>query len=56
MSRWFSVGNVVGDRVIKQNRILRHYPYRPTQRRLRHIAHILPVYQDRTLIYIIETE
>ena len=50
------IRNVVSDRVIKQNRILRHNADRLTQTGLLDTLDILPIDQDRTRLHIVKAK
>lgn len=51
-----AIGNVVGNRIVEEHRILRHDADRAAQGRLRDITNILTIDQDGALVDIIKTK
>ncbi len=51
-----AVGDVVADRVVEQNGVLRHHANRSVQARLRHRAQVLPVDPNRPAVHIVEAK
>ena len=51
-----AIRDVIADGVVEQNSVLRHDTYGVVQRRLRHVAHVLPVDADRPSVDVIEPE
>ena len=50
------IGDVVADRIVEQDRILRHDANRPMQALLRYVAHILSINGNRAATDVIEPE
>ena len=51
-----AIGDVVENRIIEQNRVLRHHANGVMQRALRHLGDILPVNQNLALLGIVKAE
>ena len=51
-----TIGDVVINRVVKQNRVLRHHANRAMQAGLGYIPHVLIINAEPALSHIIETE